>query len=186
MDSKVAMLCAPLLVVLLLALFIRCAPKACIPPLLESLRPDFEADPAARPGAWSNVRKGSFLAFDPGESLKAALWALTVAAMDLLSNMILLVLLSREAPYGMFWVAATSLASTTVLDLVVCCRLFTNLGNVRFFWLYILECQELDPEWRKWKNEGKGRARSALRRIKAFKLIKSVTNNAPAYYVQVR
>ena len=83
----------------------------------------------------------------------------------------------------MFGVALTSLVATVGADVLACCRLFRRLGNLRFAWLYVLECQELDPEWRQWKKTG--RAHVAFG-IQAFKLSKALTNSAPSYYVQVR
>ena len=176
------MLCAPLVVFAVLGIFIRCGPRACIPPLLQELRGDVPGGGGAS-RAWSAIKRDRFFTHDPGASLKAALWSLLVAAMDLLSNFMLLILLARDAPNGMFFVALASLISTATVDVLACCHCFTRPGNLRFVWLYILESQELDPEWRQWRDIGK--ASGSLRRIKLFKLFKAATNNAPSYYVQV-
>jgi hypothetical protein len=183
LGSKALMLCTPLLVFAVLAAFIRCGPRVCIPPLLQELRGDMP-DGGGVSRAWSAIKRDRFFTHDPGVSLKAALWSLLVAAMDQLSNVMLLILLSSDAPNGMFVVALVSLVSTLTADVLACCRFFMRPSNLRFVWLYILECQELDPEWRQWKSMGK--AQGALRRIKLFKLFKAATNNAPSYYVQVQ
>ena len=75
------------------------------------------------------------------------------------------------------------------MDVLHCSRFLTRVRNLPRLWLYLLECQELDPLWK----EGIGKAELLLGwraktvvRIKWCKVLKFLVNTMPSLYVQVQ
>ena len=129
---------------------------------------------------FSKLAESRFFQANCNSSLKAALWTLVVAGMDLFSNATMLILLSTSAPYYMFDVALASLVVSLLADVALCCRFMTHMGNLPRVWLYVLECQEVDPLW---QDHDDSKHTAFL--IKSCKVFKSFVNTVPAFYVQV-
>ncbi len=145
--------------------------------------------------------KSSLLEPNSCNSFSAALITLISASFDLISNFQLLFLLDPEAPYFIFIVQLVSIVVTVLVDMLVCWVKFGlgNLGDreclspIFQLWLYILECQELDPVWQEFVDRSEGvdvdketaDKETAVRYIKIFKMAKFMSNTLPSYYVQV-
>ena len=94
------------------------------------------------------------------------------------TNFMTLVLLSPSAPYDMFWIALTSVLATIALDFAQCIAdldLEKGLNGLKFIWLYLLDCPELNPRFTL-ENECT---------VKVFKVLKFLVG-CLNYYVQVR
>jgi hypothetical protein len=184
------MLISPIFVLLALYLFIYFAPIACVPVVLHPIK---EGE------AWRMFWKSSLLEPNSCNSFSAALITLIAASLDLISNFQLVVLLYPEAPNSIYIVQCVSIVVTVLVDISFC---WFKFGIVNFdnrpecfsispfshLWLYILECQELDPVWQKFVDRSEGvevDKQSAVSNIRIFKMVKFMSNTLPSYYVQV-
>ena len=187
-DAKRAMLIAPLLIIITIYLFITRMPRECIPKVLQPLKPG--------EGGWKKFKESKFFEANMCNSLKAALFTLFFSSMDFLSNMQLVILLYPQAPYGIFYVQCGSIGISWLLDIFICCwkpgapqgatgasSKALCLGRMSLLWVYILECQELDPAWQ--LLEGGFENKKIIFLIKCFKVAKTFVNTIPSYYVQV-
>ena len=137
-GSQIAMLFAPIFTSFVLCCFFLC--KGCnlfIPPGLDELMVNAQ---------WEELLTAAFSP-DARKSFPAAIWSLLLAANDIISNIQLLILLHSDAPFFLYTVALTSMLVTIVVDVLLCTRLFSDLPNLIYLWMYVLECPELDPKW---------------------------------------
>ena len=112
------------------------------------------------------------------DSTFAAFICMTTHGVDHFTNFMTLVLLSPSAPYDMFWIALTSVLATIALDFAQCIAdldLEKGLNGLKFIWLYLLDCPELNPRFTL-ENECT---------VKVFKVLKFLVG-CLNYYVQVR
>jgi hypothetical protein len=170
-EFKVAMFTVPYLI-LLCIFFVICSVQAdCVP---SKLRPLKIKDMSQ---LWKTVLNDPLFEPNSCKSLNAALFTLSFAFMDLVSNIQLIILLSPGAPYSIFAVQCGSIGTTLLVDMLFCwfkpgAPSSRNPG-LSLLWLYMLECQELDPAWQH------------SSRAKYCKIVRFFTNTLPSYYVQV-
>ena len=160
-GSKIAMIFAPFSIALVLFWFIRYGPERCIPTgsVFTPLRSS-DLLPVMPSKAWEDFKNSEFLEPNSCKSLKAAAFTLLTASLDVLSNIQMLILLSRDAPHGMYIAQLVSVLVTLVVDGAMCWirpgapkHDLSGAQNLQYVWLYMLECQELDPAWDKLESQ---------------------------------